>query len=88
MLSVCKTISGPDLDKQCKFPFIYQGREFHNCITIDNRNQPWCSTEVNAENYFIIGKWGICSDSCKGLCFLLYVLFNGGFPKGRKWVLH
>ena len=60
----CQTISGPDLNKPCKFPFIYQGKEYLTCTSVDNGDQPWCSTEVNYENHFIKTKWGNCRDSC------------------------
>ena len=64
MFSVCHTASGPDPNKACKFPFVYQAKEYLTCITVDNDDQPWCSTVVDDENQFINTKWGNCSDSC------------------------
>jgi len=60
----CQTVSGPDTHKSCKFPFVYQEQIFYTCTTVDNGHQPWCATEVNDEGHHIIGKWGICSNSC------------------------
>ena len=60
----CQTISGPDLDKPCKFPFIYRLKRYINCTSVDNDDKGWCSTEVDKDNQFIKAKWGNCSDSC------------------------
>ena len=64
MLSGCHTINGPDLQKPCKFPFIYQGKEYRTCVTVDNGDQFWCPTEVDEDNHFVKTKWGNCLDSC------------------------
>jgi len=60
----CQTVGGPDAHKSCKFPFVYQGKVFFTCTSVDNGHQPWCATEVNDKNHLIIGKWGSCSNSC------------------------
>merc|ERR1712190_415012 len=63
-LVACQTVSGPDTHKSCKFPFVYQGKLFFTCITVDNGHQTWCATEVDDKNHLIIDKWGSCSNSC------------------------
>jgi len=60
----CQTVNGPDTYKSCEFPFVYQGKVYFTCTTVDNGHQPWCATKVNDKNHLIIGKWGICSNSC------------------------
>ena len=38
ILLECTTISGPDPDKQCVFPFKYKNKTFHHCTTEDNES--------------------------------------------------
>lgn len=43
--------------KECVFPFIYKGIEYHRCTGIEWTSL-WCSTETTGE--FIDGEWGNC----------------------------
>lgn len=46
----------------CVFPFIFNGRIFDTCTTIDGDSQPWCSKTSDWE-----GQWEYCtSSSCPG----------------------
>ncbi len=40
----------------CKFPYVYQGKKFYDCIET-NHNQPWCAT---TSSYDRDKKWGDC----------------------------
>nr|XP_040577603.1 seminal plasma protein HSP-1-like [Lepeophtheirus salmonis] len=42
----CQTYTG----HLCKFPFIYQGKEFDECIDNDNEGKKWCATSVDSWN--------------------------------------
>ena len=62
----CKTKGGPDPDKPCVFPFIFNGSMYNECPTVkyDQPYQPWCSTEVDSNGHYISGKWGFCDRNC------------------------
>lgn len=50
----------------CVFPFIFNGRLFDSCTTIDGDATPWCATSVDsAGNYG--GTWEYCQSSCPGV---------------------
>ena len=59
----CKTIGGEDENKQCIFPFTYDGVKYTACTTA-NHTRFWCSTEVNVNGRFIKSKWGDCGPGC------------------------
>ena len=63
----CRTIdgAGPQRNKPCMFPFIFEDRVVRSCITGPNRQRPWCSTSTIYES----GKWGYCSDTCPSMYF-------------------
>lgn len=48
-------------DRECIFPFIYQGVEYNQCTTI-GEPRPWCSLETTAENVHVTGNFGFCRD--------------------------
>ena len=61
---ICQYTECPTKDGQdCIFPFIYKGRSYDTCITLDSE-EPWCSTAVDAFGNHIAGNEGLCSDSC------------------------
>ena len=60
---VCKTISGPTPNQECKFPFSFEGKKYDTCITGRKRKQPWCPTELDKSGLFMRGKWGLCDIS-------------------------
>ena len=61
---ICQYTECPTKDGQdCIFPFIYKGRSYDTCITLDS-DEPWCSTAVDAFGNHILGNEGLCSDSC------------------------
>ena len=68
----CTTISGPDLNKTCIFPFEYRGVTYNSCTTKGNdpdesETKAWCSTKVNDFGIHIEeqGNWGICETKCQ-----------------------
>ena len=81
---VCTTISGSKSNEPCVFPFIFQGRQFNNCITGSKRTNPWCATQVDAFGNYIRGHWGYCGVNCP----LGVVAINTGsiFPKSSLHV--
>ena len=67
VFSVCKTESGPEMDKMCIFPFNYKGRTYTDCTTKDAHGTYWCATEVNSNGDYY-GRWGNCGSTCvKGM---------------------
>ena len=63
----CYTNGGPDSNKPCVFPFIYNGIEYTACTTVENDGIAWCSTEVDVLNgNYVEGKWGNCGPGCSG----------------------
>ena len=62
MIAECKTTSGPDPNKPCKFPFEYQGELHHKC-TLQNDTNYWCATDTsNSSN--IDARHGYCELKC------------------------
>ena len=49
------TIGGTGNGCKCQFPFVYNGKSYDSCTTVDH-GQPWCSCEVIYEE----GRWGNC----------------------------
>ena len=49
-----KTKSG----KCCVFPFVYEGKSYSKCTTVNNGNEMWCAT---TSNYDKDKKWGTCA---------------------------
>ncbi|XP_065845900.1 epididymal sperm-binding protein 1-like [Oscarella lobularis] len=73
-------------ERDCVFPFIYQGQEFHGCITLQH-NQPWCATAGGV--YESHQKWGNCEcvsgeelsiTTCAGSKCVFPFTYNG-----REW---
>ena len=62
----CKTIAGPSINKDCVFPFAFNGMKYNKCAF--DSDGFWCSTKVDATGSHISGMWGICGSDCpKGL---------------------
>ena len=81
----CKTISGPQKDKECIFPFACcAAKTQHNkCTTIGNNGVPWCSTKTDGNtNWHLSPNWGNCPEQCSAESnsgstrFLSYVYKN------------
>ena len=62
--SGCKTVSGPQQDKECIFPFVYAQIQHSQCTTVGNNGTPWCSTKTDENNNHITGYWGNCAKNC------------------------
>ena len=52
------TVDGTAGGANCFFPFLYKGLTYTNCITLDNKNVPWCATTYN---YPVDKAWGNCA---------------------------
>ena len=59
----CATATGPDLNADCIFPFIWLGFLHYGCTNIDEPT-PWCSTHIDADGNHVLGNWGYCNSSC------------------------
>jgi len=57
-------ITNYDASNTCLFPFIFNGRIFKTCTTIDNDPNPWCATSV--DEFGNMETWAYCEDSCPG----------------------
>ena len=64
---VCKTISGPTPNQECKFPFSFEGKKYDTCMEKKmygrKRKRPLCPTELDKSGSFMRGKWGFCDIS-------------------------
>ena len=59
-------MSGPDANKECVFPFKFDGITYNECIYKGNKaneTEPWCSTKTNSNGNHVSGQgnWGFCS---------------------------
>ena len=66
----CKTVSGPDSNSFCVFPFRFEGVTYTSCTQAGNtggNTQAWCSTLVNDSGEHVggQGKWGNCESKCQ-----------------------
>jgi hypothetical protein len=53
---MCTTVSGPDSNKICVFPFKHDGITYDNCTRFGNtkeQTEAWCSTKVDNKGKFI-----------------------------------
>ena len=72
-------MSGPVPDEECVLPFVYKGKTYEECTTVDNFGVGWCSTKVNATGHHIENNWGICGPTCPGKYEMLtaFEVFKG-----------
>ena len=62
MTGLCNTVSGPDPNKPCQFPFTYQGESHLEC-TLQNDINFWCATETTDSGNTTL-KYGYCEMNC------------------------
>lgn len=61
----CNTV----LDKECIFPFQYEGQTYSSCTTAKSDNGvPWCATEVDNSGVVIPNRWEDCAQGCTDFC--------------------
>ena len=69
ILNCSTTVSGPDPNVPCIFPFKFNGVTYHQCTTAGITNgdtTPWCSTQVDDFGVFAGGgNWGNCGSECQ-----------------------
>ena len=61
-------------DKECNFPFRYQGVDYYNCTLVDEPTE-WCSTNTDSDGNHIAGSWGYCLEKEQELAQNL--MYNG-----------
>ena len=62
-----KPVGGTDPGKCCVFPFIYNGKNYTDCIASLDRYGEWCATVA----VYNKDKWGRCEPS-KGKILICY----------------
>ena len=65
--ATCTTVTGPDENKPCIFPFQYEGVTYNTCTGISSVEKiPWCSTLVDDAGNHVSGqgKYGNCGPEC------------------------
>ena len=59
----CQTKEG----KKCIFPFVYKGKTYDICTTVDSDNgDAWCAITVERNRSVPFGFWGDCTPGCPG----------------------
>ena len=53
-------------DKECNFPFVYEGVTYHECTMVDEP-APWCSIRTYASDQHMTGEWGYCLNASQEL---------------------
>ena len=66
ILMNCSTVSGPNPNASCIFPFELKGITYHQCTTTEGAITPWCSTLIDDSGEHIgdAGNWGYCGPEC------------------------
>lgn len=49
----------------CVFPFIYKGKKYTSCTSVEEHN-PWCSTKVDRKGGYMKGYSAWCKPGCDG----------------------
>merc|ERR1719187_6854 len=76
----CITDGGRLTGRQCAFPFIFRGTEYHSCTKVGD-HKPWCSVRTDRYGRHRRGFWGYCPEECLGPA---RTPVNGGWsPWGR-----
>jgi alkaline phosphatase D len=47
-------------DKECNFPFVYEGVTYNDCADVFNTGIPVCATQTAFDNSVVGGAWGTC----------------------------
>ena len=48
----------------CRFPFIFKGRKYSECSSVEAGERTWCATQTDSKDELVWPHWGWCSDSC------------------------
>ena len=62
------TKSGAVTNAPCKFPWKYEDdtQIYYGCANPSwSRVGDWCPTELDDDDKYVSGKWGVCPESCK-----------------------
>ena len=67
VLEQCFVVRGEGRGKPCKFPFMYEGKEYNSCMIKKNwakgRDESVCASETDKNRQ--MKESGICSRSCR-----------------------
>ena len=66
-ITTCHTISGPNPNKKCIFPFKHAGKTYFGCpIDPEDKTKRWCSTQVDSGGNHVTnkGQYGHCATNC------------------------
>ena len=47
-------------DKECNFPFVYEGVTYNDCADVFNTGILVCATQTSSDNSVVGGQWGNC----------------------------
>ena len=98
----CNTISGPDANQPCIFPFTFSNNIYSSCTTDFNDawdTNAWCSTKVDKFGVHVGGEgnWGYCDPKCQtnlsgkynfGQTFIVFKTRIVGQPYGTPSTLY
>ena len=51
--------------QDCKFPFIYKGKQHIGCAPSAGKHGPWCATKVDSKGNYLKNNWARCNKHCK-----------------------
>ena len=60
--------TGIEEQKNCVFPFTYEGKTYTKCTKDKSVNgKSWCAYTVYRDGVVVDGKWADCNTGCPGL---------------------
>ena len=74
-----KNLRQSGLDCGCVFPFVYNGKKYDSCTTVDYPDYPWCAMD----SVYQPGRYQICDQDCEKDCRSSYYTHEGYFGKGN-----
>jgi len=68
--TACKTVGGNFPDRPCVFPFIFEGKTYHECTEMVADKNGYSLPQCPTKNEFIVNStiyhWGNCGPGCPG----------------------
>ena len=60
------TVSGPNPNRKCVFPFKYGSKTYGSCTDVSDPGKYWCSTKTDKNGRHVTKRkqWGYCHPSC------------------------
>ena len=72
ILDPCETNEGPEPNKTCILPFIWNDIKYETCAPKHGTDEYWCATKVDYNNGVMlsIDNWGVCDPkTCLSMIF-------------------